>query len=505
MRTSVAAVAAVWLASFAVAQKKDCIKLVSGERLDAAISVDAVLARAQKLQDIAYSTEGRNRQWQQPGFDLTMEYIEETLEKEAPGYYNVERQPTAFKVARDPAPLVVNGVTYDTAPMTTTTDRTLLEGKFDDVPIVAVANLGCDAEDYPASTAGALALVQRGTCSFELKSQLSKAAGAVGAIVRNAVDSPTFGNGVLGDGVDDKVPTTMLRYEDGIAILAQLEAGPATADLTIESINLISYNVVATTKFGNQSNVLMLGAHADSVAEGPGINDDGSGTVAILETAVQLAKFGVRNAVRFAWWTAEEDGLLGSYYYTDHTPAEELAKIRAYLNFDMIGSSNYVYGILDGDGDAYGLAGPKGSDDIEELWENYFESRSMPSDPSEFSGRSDYAGFIDAGIPSGGLTTGADEVKTAEQVAKYGGVEGAILDPNYHSAFDTVANLSAPALGVMSKAIGFAVGTYARSFDGFPARGSAAEKRSSKHSARISGLEEGAESFQYGPKTLWRL
>lgn len=504
MRTSIAAAAAVWLASFAAAQKKDCIKLVSGERLEAEMKTEAVLARAQKLQDIAYSTEGRNRQWQQPGFELTMQYIEETLEKEAPGYYNVERQPTFFQVAKDPAPIVIGGASYDSSPMTTTSERALLTGTFEDVPVVAVVNLGCDPEDYPDAT-GALTLIQRGTCSFELKSQLSKAAGAVGAIVRNAVDSPTFGNGVIGDAVDTLVPTTMIRYEDGVAILAQLEAGPATADLSIEYVNLTSYNVVATSKWGNQSNVVMLGAHADSVIDGPGVNDDGSGTVAILETAVQLAKFGVRNAVRFAWWTAEEDGLLGSYYYTDHTPAAELAKIRAYLNFDMIGSSNYVYGILDGDGDAYGLAGPEGSADIEKLWEDYFSTRDMPSDPSEFSGRSDYAGFIDQGIPSGGLSTGADEIKTAEQVAKYGGVEGAILDPNYHTAYDTVANLSAPALGVMSKAIGFAVGTYAKSLEGFPARTPAVAKRSSKHSARIAGLDEDAESFQYGPLTLWRM
>lgn len=314
--------------------------------------------------------------------------------------------------------------------------------------------------------------------------------------------SRSFGNGVVGDDVASLVPTTMMRYEDGAALLARVQAGPALADLAIEYVNLTSYNLIATSKRGNQSNIIMAGAHADSVEAGPGVNDDGSGTVSILETAVQLAKFGLTNAVRFAWWTAEEDGLLGSYYYTRNAPADELAKIRAYLNFDMVGSNNFVYGILDGDGDAYGTQGPPGSAEIESLWEGYFESRGLPHDPSEFSGRSDYAGFLDAGIASGGLTTGADEVKTAEQVARYGGVEGAILDPYYHTADDTVANLNGTALGVMAKGIAYAIGTYARSFDGFPARSASP---AAGREPRLFGLTDNAASFKLGPLTMWRI
>ncbi|KAL8399679.1 hypothetical protein RB594_000180 [Gaeumannomyces avenae] len=497
MKNAVAA-AALLASTLPAVQGQKCIYRVTGERLEAEMKVEAVLERAQKLQDIAYSTPGRNRQWQQPGFDLTMDYVEETLKQT--NFYDIERQPTVFRVARDPANVTVDGVDYPSSAMTTTTGRELIPGVFKDVPIVVVGALGCEAADYPDAT-GALTLILRGTCSFEIKSQLSKRAGAVGAIVRNAADSPSFGNGVLGDDVASLVPTTMMRYEDGAALLARVQAGPpALADLAIEYVNLTSYNLIATSRRGNQSNIIMAGAHADSVEAGPGVNDDGSGTISILETAVQLAKFGLTNAVRFAWWTAEEDGLLGSYYYTRNAPAAELAKIRAYLNFDMVGSNNFVYGILDGDGDAYGTAGPAGSAEIEALWEGYFASRGLPSDPSEFSGRSDYAGFLDAGIASGGLTTGADEVKTAEQVAKYGGVEGAILDPYYHTAQDTVANLNGTALGVMAKGIAYAIGTYARSFDGFPARAPVARPE-----MKPFGRKADAASFRLGPLTLWRM
>lgn len=187
MKNAVAAAAALLASTLPAVQGQKCIYRVTGERLEAEVNVDAVLERAQKLQDLAYSTPGRNRQWQQPGFYLTMEYIKETLKQT--NSYNIERQPTLFRVARDPANATVDGVNYPSSPMTTTTRRELVTGVFNDVPIVVVDALGCEPANYPDAT-GALTLILRGNCSFELKSQLSKQAGAVGAIVRNAPDSP---------------------------------------------------------------------------------------------------------------------------------------------------------------------------------------------------------------------------------------------------------------------------------------------------------------------------
>lgn len=57
-----------------------------------------------------------------------------------------------------------------------------------------------------------------------------------------------------------------------------------------------------------------------------------------MKVAEALTKFEVNNAVRFAFWGAEEFGKLGSYYYVKqlNSSDEEVAKIRAYLNFDMV-------------------------------------------------------------------------------------------------------------------------------------------------------------------------
>ncbi|OJD29048.1 aminopeptidase y [Diplodia corticola] len=229
-------------------------------------------------------------------------------------------------------------------------------------------------------------------------------------------------------------------------------------------------NVIAQTKAGDPDNVIFVGAHSDSVEAGPGINDNGSGSIGILEVALNLAKYEVNNAVRFAWWSAEEFGLLGAEYYVNQSAPEDLDKIRLYLNFDMIASPNYFLGIYDGDGSAFNLSGPTGSAEAEALFEGYFASKDVPSQPTEFSGRSDYGPFLDVGVAAGGLFTGAEEIKTEEEAALYGGTAGVAYDANYHRVGDTVDNLNLEAFLINTRAIAHAVATYAESFDTLPAR-----------------------------------
>lgn len=227
--------------------------------------------------------------------------------------------------------------------------------------------------------------------------------------------------------------------------------------------------MVAQTKGGDPNNVLVLTAHTDSVDAGPGINDNGSGSVGLLETALQLTQFSVQNAIRFVWVSAEEFGLLGSTYYVSQLSTEELGKIRLNLNFDMIASPNYVYAIYDGDGSAFGASGPAGSAEAEKLFEDYFRDEAkLPTVPTEFDGRSDYGPFLDAGIPTGGLFTGAEGVKTAEEQTLFGGEAGVAYDVNYHGAGDNVSNLNLEAFEENTKAIAHAVGTYGASFDSLP-------------------------------------
>jgi Zn-dependent M28 family amino/carboxypeptidase len=206
---------------------------------------------------------------------------------------------------------------------------------------------------------------------------------------------------------------------------------------------------------------VMAGAHLDSVPEGPGINDNGSGSSALIELAEQLAKTRTPNKMRFAWWGAEEAGLVGSTYYVNNLSDDQLADLEMYLNFDMVGSPNYGLFIYDGDGSGFGLVGPDGSDEIEALFERYYAERDIPSEPTAFSGRSDYQAFINNGIPSGGLFTGAEGIKTAEQAEKWGGTAGIAYDPCYHQACDTIDNLSHEALDINSDAVAYVLYLYA--------------------------------------------
>ncbi len=226
-------------------------------------------------------------------------------------------------------------------------------------------------------------------------------------------------------------------------------------------------NVIAELPGENDDNVVMAGAHLDSVQAGPGIQDNGSGSSGLLELAEQLSKVQPENTLRFAWWGAEEAGLLGSRAYVNGLSQAERDRIALYLNFDMIGSPNYIFMVYDGDESGFpapaGVPIPDGSIAIEDLFESFFTLSDEPYDDAQFSGRSDYQAFILNGIPAGGLFTGAEVLKTAEQQAIWGGIAGQQYDPCYHLACDTFANVALHALDVNSDAIAFAVLTYAYS------------------------------------------
>ncbi|VUC24691.1 unnamed protein product [Clonostachys rosea] len=447
--------------------------LVNDKALQDAIKVENLYKHAENLQAIAYSTPGRNRVAGSTGHDLTVEYITEQLNA-LDGYYDVELQPwEGYTQTYEEISFTVNGVVYEAQVVEYSSNLTAT-----DVPLVVVPNLGCDATDFPSTVSGSVALVHRGSCTFAIKSQNAKAAGAIGVIFWNNENAGVVA-GTYGGILDDAVPGGGITQADGEALVALSSNTTLTTSLEIATvIELVqSNNVIATSKYGSPDNILFLGAHSDSVAAGPGINDDGSGTIGILETAIQLAKYSTKAQVKFGWWTAEESGLLGSTYYVESLSDEELLKIRLYLNFDMIASPNYILGHYDGDGSEFGETGPAGSAEAEHLFEEYYESNGLNHTATEFNGRSDYGPFLDAGIPSGGLDAGADEVKTQEWVDQFGGTLGAILDPNYHSAEDDVANLNEFCFGVMSKGIAHAVATYGASgFEGFPERETAAKR-----------------------------
>nr|WP_306326236.1 M28 family metallopeptidase [Streptomyces venezuelae] len=234
-------------------------------------------------------------------------------------------------------------------------------------------------------------------------------------------------------------------------VKAKLDAAGYTTTLQqFTSSGATGYNLIADWPGGDPNQVLMAGSHLDSVSSGPGINDNGSGSAAVLETALAVARSGYQPTkhLRFGWWGAEELGLIGSKYYVNNLPSTERAKVKGYLNFDMIGSPNPGYFVYDDD------------PTIEQTFKSYFAGLGVPTEiETEGDGRSDHAPFKNVGIPVGGLFTGADYVKTAAQAQKWGGTSGQSFDRCYHSSCDTTANINDTALDRNSDAVAHAVWT----------------------------------------------
>jgi aminopeptidase S len=241
-------------------------------------------------------------------------------------------------------------------------------------------------------------------------------------------------------------------------------AGFVTQQQPFTYNGVTGYNVIADWPGGDTANTLMVGAHLDSVTAGPGINDNGSGSAANLEVALAVASTGLQpqRHLRFGWWGAEELGLRGSTAYVNSLSTAQKAAITGYLNFDMVASPNPGYFLYDGDNsDQTGSGpGPAGSAQIEQTLAGYFSSIGVATRGTDFDGRSDYGPFIAAGIPAGGIFTGAEGRKTAAQVQLWGGTATA-FDPCYHASCDTSANIDDTALNRNSDAIAYAVWTLA--------------------------------------------
>ncbi|MFF8769341.1 M28 family metallopeptidase [Kitasatospora sp. NPDC015120] len=326
------------------------------------------------------------------------------------------------------------------------------------------ATTGCEAADYAGgAVTGRIALIRRGGCSFAVKQAAAADAGALGAVIYNNAEGDL--NGTLGEPGLGRIPVGGISQAAGQALAARAAAGPVTVALDIRTHmeKRTTWNVIAETRGGDPANTVVIGSHLDSVLAGPGINDNGSGSAGILEVAKNLGNRPVKNKVRFAWWSAEEFGLRGSAAYVKSLSEAERQKIKLYLNFDMIASPNSAQFVYDGDdSDHVGSGpGPDGSAQLERHITDYLDRRGLPHEGTDFTGRSDYGPFIDAGIPAGGTDTGAEVIKTAAQAATYGGTAGQAFDPCYHKACDDLRNLDMKAFDVNIDVIADSVGTYA--------------------------------------------
>ena len=459
------------------------------------VRLEGVREHQEALQAIA-TANGGTRADQSDGFLASLEYVEDTMT--AAGW-DVSRDEFTYAAAdivverTAPAPAqpyaaltALNTGEGDVTAGITAVDVFLEEPRN---PVTS----GCEGpspgvDDFDNFPAGNIALIQRGTCGFAQKVQNAEAAGATAVILFNQGNTtvPPTDRTSLNVRPDLRpfqasVPVVMVSFPDGQALASATEA-----HVKIDFFTATSYNVIADLQGVNDENIVMAGAHLDSVPAGPGISDNSSGSAALLEVGQQLAHHVPQNTIRFAWWGAEELGLIGSTAWVNQQVTDgTLDDVALYLNFDMIGSPNYFFGVYDANLSTFkpppAVPIPTGSTDIEKTFESFYTWAGEPYDDTEFSGRSDYQAFINNGVPSGGLFTGAEVPKSAAQQAIWGGTTGAQFDPCYHLACDTLNNINLDALDVNSDAVAFAVLKYSYSTEsvngepGIPVPGNFAE------------------------------
>jgi len=460
----------------------------SAKKLLECVTLEGVRAHQAEFQAIA-DANGGTRAAGTPGYEDSVWYVADTL---AAAGYDVELNAFEFTymppaILEQIAPFAasyqtgnftgsgIGTVTASVVPV----DLALGNGTWPADPSTSTS--GCEPADFVGFPAGGIALIQRGLCQFSEKAANAEAAGAAATIIFNQGNDPSRLGLIVGNAstFPDGSPSNLTKPLVG----ASFASGAALSELgSIALVTVdppeqkVQHNVLAELAGKNADNVVMAGANLDSVQASPGIQDNGSGSAALLETAVQMARVKPINTVRFAWWGAQESGLLGSIAYVGGLDQEQQDRIALYLNFDQIGSPNYVYFIYDGDdSDGVGAGpGPEGSAQIEALFESFYQQRGLPFRGSDFDGRGDYGVFVAAGIPSGGLFTGAEAIKTAEEAAIWGGTAGQQYNPCYHLACDTYDNISLEALDVNSDAVAFSVLRYAlntRDINGVRGRG----------------------------------
>ncbi|KAI0140013.1 Zn-dependent exopeptidase [Hypoxylon sp. NC0597] len=447
--------------------------LVNTDKLQDSIKIENLVSRAKELYTIAQLSEPEyghpTRVIGSEGHSGTLEYIYSALESLG-GYYTLSKQPFPAVLGKVYESRLVIGheVPESASPMSLTPPTTNREPVYGD--LVLVENEGCHASDYPANVTGNIAFILRGTCSFGAKSELAGKAGAVAAIVYNYESGAV--SGTLENPTPNHVATFGLSGNDAGPIVEKLKAGEVVdsiAYIDSEVKQIQTTNIIAQTVEGDPNNCVMLGGHSDSVSEGPGINDDGSGSLTLLEVATQLTNFTVNNCVRFAWWAGEEEGLLGSDYYVEVLPKEENKKIRLFMDYDMMGSPNFAYQVYN----ATNAVNPVGSEQLRDLYVDWYTKQGLNYTFIPFDGRSDYDAFIRNGIPGGGIATGAEGVKTKEEEVMFGGKAGEWYDPCYHQLCDDLGNVNSTAWLVNTKLVAHSVATFAVSFEGFPERSDA--------------------------------
>ncbi|MGW0162075.1 M28 family peptidase [Mycobacterium sp. NPDC003323] len=435
------------------------------------VTAEAIFAHLERFDDIAESNDG-SRAVGTPGYDATVDYISQVLRDKG---FEISTPEFEWLKMGDPGKptLEVAGRSYpvtQASPLASTP-----RGGVRGLSLRPDEPAGCKAADY-GDVRGALVIVDDTECSVVAKQNAAVAKGAVGLLVisdggtKGLFEPGYYQKLTLPVAVIDRTTNAALRRtDDPVRLVLDGQASVAR-----------SKSVIAQTSTGDTANVVVAGAHLDSAPRSPGINDNATGVAALLAIADQLGSAArIDNAVRFAFWGSQRLGAAGKYL----TGLDDggINDIAAYLDANMIGSPNPGYFTLDGDQSGQpnpAIAAdsvPEGSAGIERTLAGYLNLAGVrPADmPLDMTG--DYGPFLTAGVPVGGLTTGANQQKTTVQARLWGGRAGAPFDPNYGGPRDGMDNVDHRALSITAPALAYTIGTYARSIEGVngvPARDS---------------------------------
>ena len=439
-------------------QGRSALDLSSGLR--SAVTVGGIMDHERRFQAIA-DEHGGNRAAGTPGYDASASYVAGRLRKA--GYdVTVQRFRFPFFEAVEPTRLERTG--QGAREYARGEDFVLMEYSGSGAASARVraveagpgaSTSGCETGDFAGFREGEVALLRRGDCTFARKAANAEGAGASATLIFNDGGPGRTGalRGTLG-APGARIPVFGASTEIGEELLAAARGG-GEARFSAETVskNAQTSNVIAETPKGEAGRTVVLGAHLDSVPQGPGINDNGSGAATVLEIALQMSRSEIEpeNRLRFAFWGAEELGLLGSRRYVDRLSEDELDGIYAYLNFDMVGSPNFVRDVYEG---------PEATEGV---FVDYFAAKGIEAEVnSALDGRSDHGPFAADGIKTGGLFSGAEGIKTKSEAETFGGEAGAPHDPCYHRACDDLDNLDKGVLDQFSDAAAHAAFTLAR-------------------------------------------
>ena len=408
------------------------------------VAVESMWTHLDALQRIG-DEHGGTRAVGTPGYDASVDYVAGVLRDAG---YEVELRTVDVPAFEQDGPTVLERIEPSPLAWSDGTDlRAMLFSASGEVRgQVTAAKGGCEPTDLLGFPEGDVALLEPGPCLRRDQVTNAQDVGAAAVIFPYPDTAP------------GRALRPTLLYPDAITIPALAvtpEVGDALAThggrqpsvhIRVDASSRWdeAESVIVQTPSGDPSRVVMLGAHLDSVIDGPGLNDNGSGVAVLLATAQWLASRQTDAMVRIAFWAGEEEGLYGSRNYVQGLSDEEREAISAYLDLDMVASPNFGrFVIADAPMDP---SAAEGNAMIQDLYTAYFEERGLAVKPIDTGGSGDQGPFTAAGIPIGGLFAGSANDKTPKQAAAYGGDAGEPMDPCYHQACDTTENVSGTAL-----------------------------------------------------------